>query len=72
MFEVDRCHRDKYEPVFTELIVKNVDPIFGGRIVEGRFQGGTIEERVKSAIRGADRDSRHKSAAEAEAARRRA
>ena len=72
MFEVDRCRRDKFEPVFAELISKDVDPIFGGRIMEGRFQGGSIDERVKAAIRGAERDSRHKSAADAEASRRRA
>ena len=72
MCEVGRCRRDKLEPVFADLIAKDINPIFGGRIMEGRFQGSSINERVKEALRGAERDGRHKSAADAEAARRRA
>ena len=29
MCEVGRCRRDKLEPVFADLIAKDIDPIFG-------------------------------------------
>ena len=70
MADARKCAQRLWCREAADIINAGIDPIFGTKLLAGRFQDGSSEQKAQEAWQNAEQDGKCRSAEEAKANRR--